>query len=215
MDGLGSPDSLMEHSMLDIKGSNPYACYSSPKLSYDVFPTNRGELWKWNIFTFKIKIFQETKDFINNLHRTQSRWNQEWDSVASESELPRLQWLSRPLRPLQSQHREQRRHLTTHLAPLRPKRYSSRITSGSIMKTSTNQCVKLVQTAGWRLDDLVLNTMQRCSAAELQSVLLADQTFINNCSPAPAQHFIFRQSKHCWGYRVYSGNAAVIFAANV
>ena len=83
------------------------------------------------------------------------------------------------------------------------------------MKTSTNQCVKLVQTAGWRLDDLVLNTMQRCSAAELQSVLLADQTFINNCSPAPAQHFIFRQSKHCWGYRVYSGNAAVIFAANV
>ena len=44
MDGMGSPDSLMEHSMLDIKNSSPYACYSSPKLSYDVFPTNRGEL---------------------------------------------------------------------------------------------------------------------------------------------------------------------------
>ena len=42
MDGLGSPDSLMEHSMLDIKNSSPYACYS-PKLSYEVFPTNRGK----------------------------------------------------------------------------------------------------------------------------------------------------------------------------
>ena len=42
MDGLGSPDSLMDHSMLDIKNSSPYACYS-PKLSYDVFPTNRGK----------------------------------------------------------------------------------------------------------------------------------------------------------------------------
>ena len=47
MDGLGSPDSLMEHSMLDIKNSSPYACYS-PKLSYDVFPTNRGK--QWNIY---------------------------------------------------------------------------------------------------------------------------------------------------------------------
>ena len=44
MDGMGSPDSLMEHSMLDIKNSSPYACYSSPKLSYDVFPSNRGKL---------------------------------------------------------------------------------------------------------------------------------------------------------------------------
>ena len=44
MDGLGSPDSLMEHSMLDIKNSSPYACYS-PKLSYEVFPTNRGKQW--------------------------------------------------------------------------------------------------------------------------------------------------------------------------
>ena len=42
MDGLGSPDSLMDHSMLDLKNSSPYACYS-PKLSYEVFPTNRGK----------------------------------------------------------------------------------------------------------------------------------------------------------------------------
>lgn len=43
MDGIGSPDSLMDHSMLDIKGSSPYSCYSTPKLPYDsMFPTNRG-----------------------------------------------------------------------------------------------------------------------------------------------------------------------------
>ena len=43
MDGLGSPDSMMDHSMLDLKNSSPYACYSSPKLSYDAFQHNRGK----------------------------------------------------------------------------------------------------------------------------------------------------------------------------
>ena len=43
MDGLGSPESMMEHSMLDLKNSSPYACYSSPKLSYDAFTSNRGK----------------------------------------------------------------------------------------------------------------------------------------------------------------------------
>ena len=53
MDGIGSPDSLMEHSMLDIKNSSPYACYS-PKLSYEVFPSNRGK--QRNISTAEIFI---------------------------------------------------------------------------------------------------------------------------------------------------------------
>ena len=49
MDGLGSPESMMEHSMLDLKNSSPYACYSSPKLSYDAFTSNRGKyLFNYN-----------------------------------------------------------------------------------------------------------------------------------------------------------------------
>ena len=46
MDGMGSPEGMMEHSMMqDLKGSmgSPYSCYSSPKLPYDSF-SNRGEL---------------------------------------------------------------------------------------------------------------------------------------------------------------------------
>ena len=53
MDGLGSPDSMMDHSMLDLKGSSPYACYSSPKLSYDVFPTQRGRFYYRNCIRFR------------------------------------------------------------------------------------------------------------------------------------------------------------------
>lgn len=41
MDGLGSPD-MMDHSMLDLKNSSPYSCYSSPKLDYNTFSHNRG-----------------------------------------------------------------------------------------------------------------------------------------------------------------------------
>ena len=45
MDGMGSPDGMMDHSMMDLKGGmgSPYSCYSSPKLPYDSF-SNRGEL---------------------------------------------------------------------------------------------------------------------------------------------------------------------------
>ena len=43
MDGLGSPD-MMDHSMLDLKNSSPYSCYASPKLSYDSFSHNRGNI---------------------------------------------------------------------------------------------------------------------------------------------------------------------------
>ena len=45
MDGMGSPEGMMEHSMMDLKGGmgSPYSCYSSPKLPYDSF-SNRGEL---------------------------------------------------------------------------------------------------------------------------------------------------------------------------
>ena len=44
MDGMGSPEGMMEHSMMDLKGGmgSPYSCYSSPKLPYDSF-SNRGE----------------------------------------------------------------------------------------------------------------------------------------------------------------------------
>ena len=44
MDGMGSPEGMMEHSMMDLKGGmgSPYSCYSSPKLPYDSF-ANRGE----------------------------------------------------------------------------------------------------------------------------------------------------------------------------
>ena len=42
---MGSPEGMMEHSMMDLKGGmgSPYSCYSSPKLPYDSF-SNRGEL---------------------------------------------------------------------------------------------------------------------------------------------------------------------------
>ena len=45
MDGMGSPDGMMDHSMMDLKGGmgSPYSCYSSPKLPYDSF-SNRGGL---------------------------------------------------------------------------------------------------------------------------------------------------------------------------
>ena len=43
MDGLGSPEHMMDHSMLDLKNSSPYAWNSSPKIAYDVFQSNRGE----------------------------------------------------------------------------------------------------------------------------------------------------------------------------
>ena len=45
MEGMGSPEGMMEHSMMDLKGGmgSPYSCYSSPKLPYDSF-SNRGEL---------------------------------------------------------------------------------------------------------------------------------------------------------------------------
>ena len=44
MDGMGSPDNIMDHSMLDLKaGTNSYSCYSS-KFPYDVSLSNRGKL---------------------------------------------------------------------------------------------------------------------------------------------------------------------------
>ena len=46
MDGLGSPEHMIDHSMMDLK-SNPYTWNSSPKIPYDVFQSNRaGELYK-------------------------------------------------------------------------------------------------------------------------------------------------------------------------
>lgn len=56
MDGMGSPEGMMEHSMMqDLKGSmgSPYSCYSSPKLPYDSF-SNRGESKTYPIHTFNI-----------------------------------------------------------------------------------------------------------------------------------------------------------------
>ena len=40
MDGLGSPEHMMDHSMMDLKTS-PYTWNSSPKIPYDVFQSNR------------------------------------------------------------------------------------------------------------------------------------------------------------------------------
>lgn len=45
MDGLGSPEHMIDHSMMDLK-SSPYTWNSSPKIPYDVFQSNRaGELY--------------------------------------------------------------------------------------------------------------------------------------------------------------------------
>ena len=54
MDGMGSPEGMMEHSMMDLKGGmgSPYSCYSSPKLPYDSF-SNRGELILYSNFHLK------------------------------------------------------------------------------------------------------------------------------------------------------------------
>ena len=49
MDGLGSPDSMMEQQhnpMLELKNSSHYSCYPGSKLPYDVFSSahQRGQL---------------------------------------------------------------------------------------------------------------------------------------------------------------------------
>lgn len=61
MDGLGSPEHMIDHSMMDLK-SNPYTWNSSPKIPYDVFQSNRaGELHntKQDSFEMLIQISQE------------------------------------------------------------------------------------------------------------------------------------------------------------
>ena len=74
MDGLGSPD-MMDHSMLDLKNSSPYTCYSSsPKLTYDAFPHNRGN------FLDEIEVIIILNSHISGLNlglmKSESLWHQ-------------------------------------------------------------------------------------------------------------------------------------------
>ena len=70
---MGSPEGMMEHSMMDLKGGmgSPYSCYSSPKLPYDSF-SNRGEL-----IIIPPPQFMFSPGGLNlNLMKTESLWHQ-------------------------------------------------------------------------------------------------------------------------------------------
>jgi len=79
MDGMGSPEGMMEHSMMDLKGGmgSPYSCYSSPKLPYDSF-SNRGGL---NL----------------NLMKTESLWHQHVGYSSGYGQSPHYGLPSSPL----------------------------------------------------------------------------------------------------------------------
>ena len=91
--------------------------------------------------------------------RTKSRWNKEWSFVASQPELRWLRRVSGTLRPLQSQHREQHRHIVRQQHS--PELFIQR--DGEIMKLSSycekwRPCAQCTACTQCRSDGLLQTT---------------------------------------------------------